>query len=166
MVEGCGDNLIGEVFVRETYEDDLETFFEQMRDPEANIMAAFTAEDPSDKDAFTAHWAKIRADEGITLRTIIFDGQIAGHIVCHGWFGDPEISYWIGKEYWGQGVATSALEDFLVVLDTRPLFARAAKDNIASIRVLEKGGFKLSGSDKGFANARGEEIEESIYLLL
>ena len=165
MVEGRGDNIKGEVFLRETREDDLETFFEQMRDPEANIMAAFTVKDPSDKDVFTAHWAKIRGDEGITLRTIIFDGQIAGHIVCHGLYGDHEISYWIGKEYWGQGVATSALAEFLVIHDKRPLYARAAKDNIASIRVLEKGGFTLSGHDKGFANARGEEIEESIYTL-
>jgi RimJ/RimL family protein N-acetyltransferase len=128
-------------------------------------MAAFTAKDPSDKEAFTAHWAKIGGDEGITLRTIIFGGKIAGHIVCHGWFGDPEISYWIGKEYWGQGVATRALEEFMVILDKRPLYARTAKDNIASIRVLEKGGFRLSSHDKGFANARGEEIEESIYIL-
>ena len=165
MAEGRGDNMKGEVFLRGIREDDLEPFFEQMRDPEANIMAAFTAKDPADKEAFTAHWARIMGDEDITLRTIIFDGQIAGHIVCHSWFGDPEISYWIGKEYWGQGVATRALGEFMFILDKRPLYARTAKDNIASIRVLEKGGFKLSGHDKGFANARGEEIEESIYIL-
>ena len=91
--------------------------------------------------------------------------EIAGHIVCHGWFGEPEISYWIGKEYGGQSVATRALEEFLLVLETRPLYARAAKDNIASIRVLEKSGFILSGIDKGFASARGEEIEEVVYCL-
>ena len=164
MGERHVDNLKAEVYLRGVREDDLETFFEQMQDREANYMAAFTAKDPTDREAFTAHWAKIREDEGITLRTIVFDGKIAGHIVCHGWFGNPEISYWIGKEYWGQGVATRALEEFTVILHQRPLYARVAKDNIASIRVLEKVGFKLSGDDTGFANARGEEIEESIYL--
>ena len=151
--------------LREVRESDLDTFFRQQLDPEANTMAAFTAKDPTDKGAFMAHWAKIRADEGITLRTIIIDDKVGGHILCHGWFGDPEISYWIGKEYWGRGAATRALKEFLLILDTRPLYARAAKDNVASIRVLEKGGFELSGHDKGFANARGEEIEEVIYVL-
>jgi len=40
-----------------------------------------------------------------------------------------------------------------------------AKDNIASVRVLEKCGFVISGYDQGFANARGEEIEEVIMIL-
>jgi len=42
----------------------------------------------------------------------------------------------------------------------RPLYARGAKDNITSIRVLEKCGFTISGYDKAFASARGEEVEK------
>lgn len=49
--------------------------------------------------------------------------------------------------------------------DLRPLYARAVKDNIASIRVLEKCGFVLSGEDKGFSNARSKEVEEFILKL-
>jgi L-amino acid N-acyltransferase YncA len=41
----------------------------------------------------------------------------------------------------------------------------AAKDNVASLRVLEKCGFTVVGYEKGFANARGEEIEEVILEL-
>jgi hypothetical protein len=67
----------------------------------------------------------------------------------------PEVSYWIGKPYWGRGVATRALLAFLKRIKVRPLYARAAKDNLASLRVLEKCGFTRIGEDKGFANARG-----------
>jgi RimJ/RimL family protein N-acetyltransferase len=88
-----------------------------------------------------------------------------GHVLSFEQFGEREVSYWIGREYWGQGIATQALAQFLDTLETHPLYARAAKDNIASIRVLEKCGFRISGKDKGFANGRGKEIEEFILKL-
>ena len=153
------------VLLREVTERDLAIFFEHQRDATANRMAAFTAEDPADRDAFTAHWAKILADDTVTIKTILLDGQVAGHIAQFVRFGEPEVTYWIGREYWGRGVATEALSVFLDDLTTRPLYARAAKDNVASIRVLQKCGFTISGQDKGFANARGEEIEEAILIL-
>lgn len=128
-------------------------------------MAAFTAKDPDDRTAFSEHWEKILADETITIRTILFENLIAGHIVSHGWFGEPEISYWIGKEFWGRGIATRALSDFLDQRLDRPLYARVAKDNKASIRVLEKCGFAHSGEDKGYSNARSEKVEEFILKL-
>ena len=152
----------GKILLRDVEEDDLPLFFAHQLDPEANYLAAFTAKDPTDRDAFIAHWAKILADENITIRTIMFAGQVAGHIVSHSWFGDPEISYWIGKEYWGQGIATQALSEFLNLVKIRPLYARVVKDNLASFRVLEKCGFIMDGEDKGFANARGQEVEEFI----
>jgi RimJ/RimL family protein N-acetyltransferase len=155
----------GEVLLRDVLEEDLPTFFAQQLDPDANTMAAFTAKNPSDKAAFSTHWAKILADESITIKTILYRADIAGHIACHAWFGDPEVTYWIGKEYWGLGIATASLSQFLATLKARPLYARAAKDNIASIRVLEKCGFAVSGHDRGFATARGEEIDELILKL-
>lgn len=94
-----------------------------------------------------AHWAKIMADDTIMIKTILFTGQIAGHILSHGWFGQLEISYWIGKEYWRKGIATKALTVFLGQQKVRPLYARAVKDNIASIRLLEKCGFTIVGED-------------------
>jgi RimJ/RimL family protein N-acetyltransferase len=146
-------------------EADLPIFFEQQLDPTANHMAAFTARDPSDKDAFMAHWTKLLADDTITKRTILFGGQIAGNIVCFEWDGKPEVGYWIGREYWGKGIATNALSALLGIVKERPLYAAAAKDNAASIRVLEKCGFAITGYGRGFSNARGEEIEEVILEL-
>jgi len=153
------------VRLRDVQEDDLPIFFEQQLDPVANQMAAFTAKDPADRDAFAERWDRILADETITIQTILYQGQVAGHIGCHNWFGEPEVSYWLGKEYWGQGIATRALAALLDQIKVRPLFARAARDNIASIQVLEKCGFTITGYDRGYANARGKEVEEVILRL-
>ena len=157
--------MTSRVLLRDVTESDLPTFFEQQRDPAANFMAAFTAKDPSDRDAFTAHWTKILGDDNTTIKTILFEGHVAGHIAKFERFGKPEVTYWIAKEFWGKGLATKALSEFLGDMKARPLYARAAKDNVASLRVLEKCGFAISGYDKAFANARGEEVEEAILKL-
>jgi RimJ/RimL family protein N-acetyltransferase len=157
--------MTSDVILREMTKDDLPIFFVYQLDPTANYMAAFTAKDPTDRNAFTVHWEKILYDEGIEKKTIIFNGQVAGQVLSFQQFGEPEVSYWIGKEYWGKGVATKALSQFLNHLKIRPLYARAAKDNIASIRVLEKCGFTIFGEDEGFSNARGEDVEEFILKL-
>lgn len=155
----------GKIQVRDVQKSDLDTFFEHQLDPEANQMAGFTAKDPTDRDAFMAHWVKVLADEEIILKTICVDTEIAGYVLCHSWFGNPELSYWIDKEFWGQGVATTGVQLFLQAVARRPLFARVVFNNIGSMRVLEKCGFVRIGQDKGFANARGQEVEEVIFKL-
>lgn len=155
--------MANDIVLRDVTDDDLPIFFEQQRDPDANYMAAFTSRDPTDRDAFMAHWARIRADQTIINRTVVCDGQVAGSVASFGDFGQLEVTYWLGREFWGRGIATQALTAFLAYQTTRPIYARAAKDNAASLRVLQKCGFVITGEDKGFANARGQEIEE--YLL-
>ena len=151
--------------LREFSRDDLPIFFEQQLDPEANWMAAFTAKDPTDKQAFEMHWEKILADPGITIRTILYNDNVAGSVLCHSWYGKPEISYWLGKEFWGKGIATHGLALFLEVMTLRPLYAMVVKDNLGSICVLEKNGFELSGEDKWYSNAREKEMEELVWEL-
>ena len=163
--ELTGNIRARDVRLRDVEEGDLPMFFEQQLDPEANHMAAFTAKDPADRMAFEAHWAKILGDATITLKTILFGDHIAGSVLSHAWFGKPEVSYWLGRQYWGRGIATKALSEFLGYVTVRPLYARSAKDNVASLRVLAKCGFVISGEDKGFANARGEDVEEFILEL-
>jgi RimJ/RimL family protein N-acetyltransferase len=157
--------LPGNIQLRDVTEDDLPVFFEQQLDLAANYMAAFTAKEPTNREAFMAHWARILGDEGILIKTILVEGQVAGYVLTHGWFSELEVTYWLGKSYWGQGLATQALAAFLQVQKSRPLVGRAAKDNVASIRVLQKCGFVLTSEIRGFANARGEEIEEVILTL-
>ncbi len=145
----------------------MPVLFEQQLDPDANRMAAFTAADPADREAFAAKWARILADDTVTIRTIVLDGRVAGNVML--WrdpaLDAPEVSYWLGKEFWGRGLATAALTAFLRLTETRPLYGRAAKDNLGSIRVLEKCGFTLHGEERGYANGRGEEIAEVVYRL-
>jgi RimJ/RimL family protein N-acetyltransferase len=76
------------------------------------------------------------------------------------------IAYWIGRQDWGRGIATRALQEFLTTIETaRPLYARAASDNAASIRVLEKCGFTRVGADRAFAHGRDEETEDVVLRL-
>ena len=157
--------LTGGITLRDVIEDDLHEFFKHQLDSAASHMAAFTAKDPGDKAAFTAHWTKIRGDGTTKIKTILFKGDVSGHVASFMLFGKREITYWIGRKYWGNGIATKALSEFLRDEKMRPLYARAAKDNVASLRVLEKCGFVLSGHEKFFANARGAEIEETILEL-
>ena len=90
---------------------------------------------------------------------------IVGSIAKFVMNGEAEITYWIDRNFWGQGIATKALKEFLTVETVRPIFGRVAFDNFASQKVLEKCGFVKIGSDKGFANARQAETEEFIYKL-
>jgi RimJ/RimL family protein N-acetyltransferase len=152
----------GTLFLRNVIESDLPIFFEQQLAPDANAMAAFTARDPTNREAFMAHWHKILADPTVIIKTIVCDELVAGSVLSYEEEArKPEVSYWIGKEFWGQGIATWALSEFLVHGNpTRPIYARVAKDNRGSLRVLEKCGFAITGEGKGFANARGREVEE------
>ena len=146
--------------------DDLPIFFEQQLDQEANYMAAFAAKDPMDQEAFMAHWHKILENDTCIIKTILFKKQVAGSVSSYEEEGKPEVTYWLGREYWGKGIATWALKELLAHHNQkRPMYARVAKDNLGSRRVLEKCGFKIIGESKGFANARGQEIEELLLEL-
>ena len=152
------DNLGLEI--REVAESDLSIFFENECDPVALQMAAFATKDPNQEN-FSAHWERIMAASSVIARTIVRDGSVLGNVLSYVESDMPEVTYWIGREYWGQGVATAALQLFLKNVDTRrPIGARVAKDNAASIRVLEKCGFRVTGTTRGFADAREEEIDE------
>jgi RimJ/RimL family protein N-acetyltransferase len=162
------------IVLRDARESDLPALFEFQLDPVANRMAAFTAKDPTDRAAYMTKWTRLLADSTIVLKVILIDDQIVGSIGS--WVrpadeGHPEpqrqVTYWIAREHWGRGIATAALELFLrdPRMQTRPLYASAAKDNGASIRVLEKCGFIVTGCERAFANGRGEEIDEAMLVL-
>ncbi len=153
------------VKLREMQERDLPFFFEHQKDPISNQMAAFTSKDPTDRNQFNNHWYRTLADGNIIKRTIMLDNDVVGHVLSFEMFGELEVTYWIDRTHWGKGIATEALKEFLPLVPIRPLYARAAKDNIGSIRVLEKCGFVIADEDKGFANARNKEIEEFIFIL-
>jgi RimJ/RimL family protein N-acetyltransferase len=98
-------------------------------------------------------------------RAIVVAGDVAGTLGSWGDPGEREVTYWIGRSYWGKGIATCALEAFLTVDPSRPLHARVASDNVASRRVLEKCGFRVIATERGFAEARSREIDEVVLRL-
>ncbi len=153
-----------DVELREVHDSDLPVFYRQLNDPEALRMAAFTPKDPADRDAFDAHWKRVRSSPDV-LRTILTDGDVVGSAAVYGEPGEREVTYWVDRAYWGRGVATAALRGLLAEVPERPLYARAAADNEGSLRVLRKCGFRVTAQVTGFANARGEEIDEVVLHL-
>ncbi|MDX1700430.1 MAG: GNAT family N-acetyltransferase [Melioribacteraceae bacterium] len=153
------------VELREIKLADLDIIFRHWKDPDANHMAAFTAKNPNSRDEFNRHWEKILADEEIIIRVIRYNNEIVGHILSFLMDDERELSYWIDRKYWGKGIATISVKKFLNIVKSRPIFARTAFDNIASIKVLENSGFIKTGENIYFANAREKEIVEYIFEL-
>jgi RimJ/RimL family protein N-acetyltransferase len=153
------------VALRPIADSDLDALFEQMRDPESVRMAAFTADNPDDRTAFDVHMAKVRTLPETITRAITVDGRLVGSIASFVVDGDTEVTYWIDRAFWGQGIAGRALTLLLESVRARPVFARAASDNVRSLKVLQRAGFVIIGTEISFANARNKEIEETILRL-
>ncbi len=153
------------VLLRDVETVDLDILFEFERDPESVRMAAFTAADPDDRVAFDAHWAKIRADPTVVARTIIDGGDVVGSAASFMMDGEREVTYWVERARWGRGIASAALALLLEEVTERPLGARAAADNAASLRVLERAGFRVIGENVDFAAGRGADTRELILRL-
>ncbi|MFF7354558.1 MULTISPECIES: GNAT family N-acetyltransferase [Streptomyces] len=153
-----------EIALRTVEDGDLPLFYRHMTDPEAVRMAAFGPEDPYDREAFAAYWRRVRNCSHV-LRTVLADGEVAGNAAVYGMAGEREVTYWIDRAYWGRGVATAALRQLLALVAERPLYARAAADNAASLRVLGKCGFRETARARGYANGRGQEIDEVVLIL-
>jgi inner membrane transporter RhtA len=163
--EAGTEGRMPDVALRPVEDADLDALFEQMRDPESVRMAAFTAGDPDDRPAFDAHMARVRSSPDITMRAVICDGQLAGSVASFVSEGQTEVTYWIDRPAWGRGIASRALELLLQLVPVRPVHARAASDNIASLRVLRKAGFTVVGTESSYAPGRKGHIEETILRL-
>ena len=153
------------VSLRPLEDGDLDAIYEQGTDPEAIRMAAFTPPNWTDRAAFLARMSRLRADPSVSNRVIDVDGAIAGTIASFRIDDQLEVTYWVDRAQWGKGIASAALQLLLAETAERPVHARAASDNVGSLRVLEKAGFRRVGVDRGFAAGRGEEIEETILRL-
>lgn len=128
------------VTLRRVEASDLPLFYAHQADPEACAMADFL---PRDEAAFYGHWTRILHEPSLVARTVLADGEVAGNVVSWTAEGHRNVGYWLGRAWWGRGVATQALARLLDEVRERPLHARVARRNAASIRVLEKNGFVL-----------------------
>lgn len=150
------------VRLRSVEDHDLDVFFHHQADPQAVEMAAFPARD---EDQFAAHWAKLRADDTLIVRTIVANGIVAGHIGSWPQDGQQLLGYWVGRECWGRGVASQALALFVDEVSIRPLHAHVAVHNAGSIRVLDKCGFRRDRVQEAKAPVSDDGIEELIFVL-
>ena len=146
--------------LRDVVEADLPIFYQQQLDPESARMAAFHPRE--DWTVFLAHWrTKVLGVPTNSKQTIVWNDEVAGYVAS--WQDEERrlTAYWIGREYWGRGIATAALAEFLEHDRTRPLHAFVAVHNIGSIRVLEKCGFVRMGD----AMTSPGGVEEYLYRL-
>jgi RimJ/RimL family protein N-acetyltransferase len=136
---------------------DLPALFENSCDPEAIAMAGFPARELAE---FLAHRARIEADPGVHNRAIVVDGDLAGDIGSWRQDDGRRLCYWLARRYWGRGIATAALTAFLTEVTERPIHADVLRTNVASIRVLEKCGFRLLAEE-----ARGPDPDPEEHTL-
>lgn len=148
--------------LRDVVEADLDVFYEQQADPEAAAMAVFPSRD---REAFDAHWRRVLANDSLVKRTIVADGRVAGNMLSWEQDGRRLVGYWVGREYWGRGLATQALAEFVEELRERPLHAWVATSNAGSIRVLEKCGFVEVDRRAEHDEHAGEVVEELLFEL-
>jgi RimJ/RimL family protein N-acetyltransferase len=133
------------VALRAITEAELPTLFEYYRDPESAAMAGVPVRE---RDEFNAHRARTQADPTTETRAIFVGDELVGDVVSWVHDGQRRVGYWIGKQYWGRGIATAALKDFVAEVTERPLYADVLKTNVGSFRVLQKCGFRLLGGDE------------------
>jgi RimJ/RimL family protein N-acetyltransferase len=153
------------ISLRDVEDSDMDAFFDQMRDPVSVRMAAFTARDPDDRDAFDAHMVRVRSSPDTILCAVTEAGRLVGSIGSYVMEGDTEVTYWIDRAAWGRGIASRAMALLLEMVPIRPLRGRAVSDNIGSLRVLQKSGFRIIGVETAFAAGRNGDVEETILQL-
>lgn len=91
--------------------------------------------------------------DGAIPRVIEYQGEFIGSVgitLQAGWRDHlAEIGYWLGEPYWGQGIATSAVQMMTEYafsgLKLQKLYAPILAPNTASMRVVKKCGYKLEG---------------------
>jgi RimJ/RimL family protein N-acetyltransferase len=127
------------VRLRAVKETDLPIFFVYQRDPDALFLSGFT---PRNYETFIEHWQGLLANPRVLSRTILAGDALAGNVLSFDYQGRREVGYWLGREFWGKGIASAALATFLGIEPTRPLFGAVATHNAASFRLLQKCGFR------------------------
>ncbi|MCT1605874.1 GNAT family N-acetyltransferase [Nesterenkonia massiliensis] len=153
------------ITLREVAAGDLDEFFRFQQDADAAHMAGFAPTNPNDRSIFDHHWSELLNDEKSLVRTIDADGQPAGSIAVFRDGDVHEVMFWTDKQFWGQGITTTAMDLFLDEFTPRPLRARVVVDNVGSLKILESRGFTEVGEEQVFSNARAEVVTEKILQL-
>jgi RimJ/RimL family protein N-acetyltransferase len=140
--------------------DDVPVFFEYQTDGAAAATAAVPSRDRADHED---HWVRLLADPTVLIRTVVTsdaetgEDVVAGNLLTFLRDGRREVGYWLGRAFWGRGLATAALGQFLAVVEERPLVAHVALANGPSATVLVRNGFREVGPHR---TVDGVELRE------
>ena len=78
-----------------------------------------------------------------------------------------EVGYWLGEQFWGQGICTSALKAVtpyaIEAYYLNRIFAIPFCQNRASMRVLEKAGYTREGLMRRSAFKDGRFVDQVLY---
>ena len=119
-------------------------------------------------------WIRLKLDEPAALHWAIdVDGALAGGIglipgdLEHA--GNVAIGYWLGKRWWGKGIASDALRALtahaLATLRPRRLWANVMGANAPSARVLEKAGYvREAVLSRAIVDREGNAHDELIFV--
>lgn len=80
-----------------------------------------------------------------------------------------EVGYWLGEAYWGQGISTAALSLFtrwaMANFSLTRLYALPFSHNQASIRVLQKVGYRQEGVLRRSAIKHGRVVNQELWAI-
>jgi RimJ/RimL family protein N-acetyltransferase len=153
------------VQLREVQKADIARFFEHHLEVRPLPASASAADRTSREKTFVDRWEKMLTDEKTLARAVVWNDAVAGFVVLSIQHQKPTISSWLGRDYWGKGIATGAVRDFLALIETRPVYARVSFDNLAALQVLRKIGFAIVEHDSFFSEAHGYDIDEMVLAL-
>lgn len=172
-----------EIELRERTAEHVKIWFERTNDP--MILAGLPRSAQTVEQALADFERSLEPDAASFGRTVYADGQYVGDVWCYCIHGEEQpdamLSYGIFEtDLWGRGVASEAVGKFLKEAVPRfslqTMGAFTYMDNPASVRVLEKNGFRqverfqedgrlscyceLSVPDGGRVCIHGEVMEE------
>ncbi len=168
-------NMLGSCILRPFRAGDEDALVMQANDPEVarnlrdNFPRPYTRADASGWIAFTG------SESGAPYhRAIVVDGALAGAVGVTPQLDfrrrSVEIGYWLGRSFWGRGIATEALrgmtEHVFATMDVCRIFAPVFESNPASARVLEKAGYVLEARLARAVTKDGVTMDELHYALV
>lgn len=139
------------VILRAFETDDALLLREYLNNPHVTKYLTSSIPQPYEKE--DAEWWINEGSKVGIVRAIEYEGVFVGAIGANRkqfeHSRSAEVGYWLAEGYWGKGIVTTALRQLTTFIfentDIVRLQAYVFEGNLASIRVLEKAGYRLEG---------------------
>jgi RimJ/RimL family protein N-acetyltransferase len=167
--------IAGTTVVREWEEADAESLTPQANDRRVWLGLRDAFPHPYGIEDARRFIAMAREMSPRTYFAIEVAGRVAGGIgyILHSDVEriGAEVGYWLGHEFWGKGIATTALRlmtdhAFKADPELQRLYGVPYASNAASARVLEKAGYTREGTLRKSAIKDGQILDQWMYALV